>query len=121
MTLIQNDRRPKNDTQPARVTQGDIRTLAETVRQQRVNATHVQPVVSAQTATVVSDTDVARLSGTAPFTATQTFGAGLVSQSGTTGSRPGSPEVGQQYFDITLGIPVWFNGTAWVNAAGVVV
>ena len=59
MTLIQNDRRPKNDTAPARVTNGDIRTLAETVRQQRVTATHVQPQVRTQTASgVVAGTDV---------------------------------------------------------------
>lgn len=50
MTLIQNDRRTRNDSAPARVTRGDIRTLTEGLREQRVNATHIQPVVRAQTA-----------------------------------------------------------------------
>ena len=42
---------------------------------------------------------------------------------GTTSQRPtavtGAPlTVGQHYFDTTLGIPVWWNGTHWVNSAG---
>lgn len=44
--------------------------------------------------------------------------AGLVTNSGVTGSRPGSPVAGQMYFDTTLGIPIWYSGAAWVNAAG---
>jgi hypothetical protein len=28
---------------------------------------------------------------------------------------------GQMYFDTTLGIPIWWNGAAWVNSAGLVV
>jgi hypothetical protein len=27
--------------------------------------------------------------------------------------------IGQFYFDTTLNIPVWYNGTAWVDATGV--
>jgi hypothetical protein len=42
------------------------------------------------------------------------------SQSGVTGSRPSTTTIGLQYFDTTLGYPVWFNGGAgWVNASGV--
>lgn len=41
--------------------------------------------------------------------------------SGNTASRPASPVTGQYYFDTTLGIPIWRNGSNWVNAAGVTV
>ena len=27
-------------------------------------------------------------------------------------------QVGQQYFDTTLGYPVWWNGQKWVNSSG---
>ena len=30
-------------------------------------------------------------------------------------------EIGQFYFDTTLGIPIWWNGTNWINASGTVV
>jgi len=26
--------------------------------------------------------------------------------------------IGQQFFDTTLGYPIWWNGTKWVNASG---
>lgn len=29
--------------------------------------------------------------------------------------------IGQTYFDTTLGIPIWWNGTAWKNASGTTV
>jgi hypothetical protein len=38
---------------------------------------------------------------------------------GTTSNRPASPIQFQQYFDTTLGLPVWWTGSKWVNAAGV--
>lgn len=41
-----------------------------------------------------------------------------VTPSGNTASRPGTPVLGQNYFDTTLGIPIWYNGTNWVNASG---
>jgi hypothetical protein len=41
--------------------------------------------------------------------------------SGTTAERPGSPVLAQMFFDTTLGIPIWYNGTNWINAAGVIV
>jgi len=41
---------------------------------------------------------------------------GAVNQSGATGSRPSSPSVAQQFFDTTLGYPIWWNGGVWINA-----
>jgi hypothetical protein len=45
--------------------------------------------------------------------------------SGTTSERPTSVNasipVGSTYFDTTLGIPIWFEGSAWVNSAGATV
>lgn len=37
---------------------------------------------------------------------------------GSTVGRPLEPIVGQQYFDTTLNKPVFFSGTAWVDATG---
>lgn len=40
-------------------------------------------------------------------------------KSGTTAQRPTTNLViGMQYFDTTLGQPIWWNGTAWVDALG---
>jgi hypothetical protein len=42
-----------------------------------------------------------------------------VPTSGTTKNRPGAQLfIGQMYFDTTLGIPIWWNGTHWVNSVG---
>jgi membrane-associated protease RseP (regulator of RpoE activity) len=41
--------------------------------------------------------------------------------SGDTASRPISfLEIGQFYFDVDLGFPVWWNGTNWVDATGTI-
>ena len=41
---------------------------------------------------------------------------------GITADRPAtSLQVGQQYFDTTLGIPIWWDGTNWVDATGTTV
>jgi hypothetical protein len=41
---------------------------------------------------------------------------------GTTALRPSTGLlVGQFYFDTSLGIPIWWNGTNWVDATGTVV
>ena len=39
---------------------------------------------------------------------------------GTTEERPSFDNIrtGFQYFDITLGKPIWYNGTEWVDATG---
>lgn len=44
-----------------------------------------------------------------------------INSSGTTAARPTTVTVGYTYFDTTLGIPVFWNGAAWVNASGAVV
>lgn len=40
---------------------------------------------------------------------------------GTTTERPTlvTDDAGYQYFDTTLGKPIWWNGTAWVDVTGV--
>ena len=41
---------------------------------------------------------------------------------GATADRPVVElQIGQQYFDTTLGYPVWYNGTDWVDSSGTVV
>jgi hypothetical protein len=45
----------------------------------------------------------------------------LLLNTGVTGSRPTAVQIGQRYFDTTLGIPIWWNGTHWVNASGTTV
>jgi hypothetical protein len=43
-------------------------------------------------------------------------------QNGTTANRPTqSLQVGQFYFDTTLGYPIWYDGTDWVDATGAAV
>ena len=43
-------------------------------------------------------------------------------QNGATADRPTQNlQVGQFYFDTTLGIPIWYNGTVWKNASGTTV
>lgn len=49
-------------------------------------------------------------------TAAQTGAVALLS--GDTASRPGSPATGWMYFDTTLGKPVWYDGSGWVDAMG---
>jgi hypothetical protein len=45
-----------------------------------------------------------------------------VPTSGTTANRPGLELYkGQMFFDTTLNIPIWWNGTNWVNASGTTV
>lgn len=39
--------------------------------------------------------------------------------SGTTAQRPANPDVGQRFFDTTLGRLLTYDGTAWVPAAGI--
>jgi hypothetical protein len=39
--------------------------------------------------------------------------------SGGSWERPPSPGLGDCYFDTDLGVPIWWSGTAWVDAGGV--
>lgn len=41
--------------------------------------------------------------------------------SGITGSRPTVTDIGYQYFDTTLGKPIWWKGAVWVDATGATV
>lgn len=43
---------------------------------------------------------------------------GSYNNSGASSLRPKSPNVGFQYFDTTLGLPIYWNGSAWVDSAG---
>lgn len=52
---------------------------------------------------------------------TQSPSENVVWETGATGSRPAGPVTGQRFFDTTLGIPIWFDGTNWVDANGVIV
>ena len=45
----------------------------------------------------------------------------FVTLNGATGSRPTSSILGQYYFDTTLGYPVYWNGSTWVDGTGNVV
>jgi hypothetical protein len=52
--------------------------------------------------------------------------AAAIPLSGTTAQRPlqsiqAPLPVGQYYFDTTIGRPIYWNGTNWINAAGTVV
>jgi len=51
----------------------------------------------------------------------QPTAADVIPSSSTTSGRPTGIAVGFMDFDTTLGIPIWWNGTAWVNASGVAV
>lgn len=45
-----------------------------------------------------------------------------VTQSGTTAQRPVTMlYVGRTYFDTTINRPIWYTGTNWIRADGVVV
>jgi hypothetical protein len=42
-------------------------------------------------------------------------------QNGATADRPvQNLQIGQFYFDTTLGYPIWYDGTDWVDATGTV-
>lgn len=42
----------------------------------------------------------------------------LSTKSGTTSNRPTGIEVGSCYFDSTIGKPIWWNGSKWIDAVG---
>jgi len=45
----------------------------------------------------------------------------IVPKSGTTALRPTTTEIGFIFFDTTLGKPIWWNDTSWVDATGIIV
>lgn len=42
-----------------------------------------------------------------------------VTPQGTTAARPVTPTQGTMYIDTTLGLPIWYLGVIWIDAAGV--
>lgn len=44
-----------------------------------------------------------------------------VTLNGTSANRPTASVIGQFYFDTTLGKPIWWNGTSFVDATGTTV
>ena len=45
----------------------------------------------------------------------------LAPAQGDTASRTSFATAGAMYFDTTLGIPIWYNGTSWIDATGTIV
>ena len=49
----------------------------------------------------------------------ETSTAALIGYAGTTPNRPTEGlTVGAIYFDTTLGKPIWYNGSSWIDATG---
>lgn len=48
----------------------------------------------------------------------QNISVAVVWENGATVSRPGTPVTGQRFFDTTIGLPIWFDGVNWIDAAG---
>jgi galactokinase len=44
--------------------------------------------------------------------------ASTVATAGTTAARPVGAPLGWAYFDTTIGVPIWWNGSGWVNSTG---
>jgi hypothetical protein len=57
------------------------------------------------------------------FTLLNNFSQALATPDfGTTTQRPATKLLtGQQFFDTTLGIPIWWSGSKWVNSSGTAV
>ena len=53
-----------------------------------------------------------------PTDALQVVSRKYVTQNGTTANRPTSSVLGTQYFDTTLGFPVYWSGSTWVRYDG---
>lgn len=51
----------------------------------------------------------------------QTVQDKLNPKSGTTANRPTTTVIGFQYYDTTLGKPIYWNGTVWKDSAGTTV
>lgn len=56
-----------------------------------------------------------------PTDKNQVVPRGYVTANGTTANRPTASVVGQSYLDTQIGLPVWWNGTNYQDAAGNVV
>ncbi len=77
-------------------------------------ARHLGDLLDVSDSISPSDGDVLKYNaGTGFWTA-----APDTSAAGISSGRPLNPKIGFMYFDTSLGIPIWFNGTHWVNANG---
>ena len=56
-----------------------------------------------------------------PTDALQVTSRKFVTLNGTTANRPRGSILGQFYFDTTLGQPIWWDGTSFVDASGNVI
>jgi hypothetical protein len=53
-----------------------------------------------------------------PTDSLQVVNRKYVTLNGTSANRPTSSVIGQRYFDTTIGKPIYWNGTGFVDAAG---
>lgn len=68
-----------------------------------------------------SDGFVVRKLTDTPTDKNQVVPRGYVTRNSTTALRPRTSVLGEFYFDTTVGKPCWWNGTAYVDAAGNVI
>lgn len=68
---------------------------------------------------IVRDGSLKKTTKTAVEGAIKASTLSAVRQGGLTSLRPENPVTFEQYFDSTLGYPIWWNGAAWVDSAGV--
>lgn len=61
---------------------------------------------------------LARVGSNETITAIWTYTVQFRTANYTTAARPSPIGVGAQIFDTTLGIPIWWDGTNWIDAAG---
>ena len=45
----------------------------------------------------------------------------IPNKGGATADRPSSPVLYERFFDTTLGYPIWWDGTNWVDSSGTTV
>lgn len=53
-----------------------------------------------------------------PSDANQVVPRRFVTANGATADRPPNPVAGQFYYDSSLGVPIWWNGSVWKKADG---
>lgn len=91
---------------------------------------HDDAITDLQSAIPSLKSQIAAISKTAAGTATQVnnitnasettvINPATLPQGGPTSGRPTTPVLYQSYLDTTLGQPVYWNGSVWINAAGV--
>lgn len=77
------------------------------------------PLLSQPTSQQIVDATGIATPGWSPFFSAVFRILTAITQSGTTAQRPTVYLwVGREYFDSTLGFPIWYVGPGWVNSAG---